>query len=693
MSERDPRITEAQKRFLLCEELEHDVREKCLDDLLFLMGEQWTATALRDRAIQGRPALVVNRMDQFVQQIANAQRQNRVSARVFPVDDGADIETAEVMQGMLRNIEYRSNADWAYDTAEFYAVAMGFGYWLIRKDYTDPKSFDQELGLERITNPFSIYLGPHSNPDGSDADFGFKWADLTQDEYKRDFPKSELASIDHWQSLGDNPPGWLQEHGVRIVEYYYKEYADDTLYMLNDGPVLESKLGRKLEEGQYRDKRPTQTVTVKWCKLTAHEILAETVWEDDSLPIVKVIGNELDINGKKELKGIVRNLKDAQRQYNFMLTAQTESAMDRGHVVVVEGQIEGHEKQWESRQTKNPSVLQVGKVSVGGAPAPMPTRLPPDMSVEALTIARQMAADDLKALTGIYDAALGNKSNETSGRAINSRQQQSDTANFHFQDNLTRSITCSTKKLVNLMPIVYDTARVVRTIGEDDSHKIVKINQELLGPDGQPEIDQKTGKPKKHDFSIGKYDVICTAGPSFATKRKEGAELLIQLTQMVPGIMNAAGDLITKSLDIPYAQEISKRLKPANVQDDEDGKQPIPPEAQQQLEQFAQQNEQLTETVNELQRQIDTKQAELDSREKIVAMQEETKLNVAEMAQNNAAAIAGFREELGHLHKLLDVKYQKEQMEHQAEQADQDRAFQADQAKLAAENQPEPAQV
>lgn len=697
-------IKTAIKRFELCKELEQENRDKCLDDLEFLMGNQWSQQSLKDRALQGRPALVVNRMDQFVQQITNAQRQNRVSARVFPVDDEGDIETAEVMQGLIRHIEYNSNADWAYDTAAFYSVAMGFAFWIIRKDYCYPDSFDQDLKVERVRNPFCVYLAPHDAPDGSDADYGFKWADLTKDEFEREFPNSKLSGVGDWMSTGDQPSGWLSKEGVRVVEYFYKEFKDDVLYMLADGAHLESEVG-KLEDGQYRAKRQTRTVQVKWAKLTAYEVLEKTDWDDDTLPIVKVIGNELDVNGKLHLKGIVRNLKDAQMQYNYMLTAQTEAAMDRGQVVAAEGQLEGYQKEWDSRLVKNPGNLTYNPKVLNGVELGAPSRLPPDMSVPALTEARLMAADDLKALTGIYDAALGQKSNETSGRAITNRQTQSETANFHFQDNLTRSVACSTRKLVNLMPTTYDTARVVRVVGDDDSHKLAKINQLLFTDDGQPDIDPKTGKHKKHDFSVGKYDLICTAAPNFATKRREGAETLLGLAQAAPIIMNAAPDLIVKCLDIPYAQEIAERLKktlPPQLQDQEDGQQPIPPEIQQQLQQSGQMIEQLTATVHKLQDEIDTKQLELRSaetinqqnnqtKEKIADLQAQTQLAIAGSGDTNSAAIATLTQEMAHVNKLMDAQQkasmQSQQLAHQADQAGLDREHQAEQASIAAEAQ------
>ena len=390
----------------------------------------------------------------------------------------------------------------------------------------------------------------------------------------------------------------------------------------------------------------------------------QTSWPVPSIPIFKITGHELNVNGRTILKGIVRNLKDAQRQYNIMVTAQTEATMDAGTVVTVEGQTEGHEAEWATRNTKNPSVLTVKPTSIAGQPAPMPTRLHPDPTVQAKSEARMMAADDLKALSGIYDAALGSQGNETSGRAIFSRQQQSDTANFHFQDNLTNTIGCSTKMIVDLIPFIYTKKMTVRIIGEDDTHKMVPIYQPY----------DKNGKTVVHDFSVGKYDVICTAAPSFATRRREGAEAWINLVAQAPVLMNAAPDLIIKSLDIPYAKEISDRLKktlPPQLQDAQDGQPEVPPEVAQKLQQYGQMVEALTQQVNKLTDEQKAKTAQLESQERIAAYNGQIQLAIHNAAETNKAAIAALTSEMEHIHKLMDQQQAMFMAQQSAQQPDQ----------------------
>jgi hypothetical protein len=645
-------IAEAKKRFQQCVDAEADIRRKCLDDLEFLAGNQWSDQALRERALAQRPALVINRLAQFVLHISNAQKQNRISAKVFPVDDRGDIETAEKKQGVVRHIEYNSHGTLAYDTGAFYAVAMGFGYWRQITEYSDPLSFDQDVKLERIQNPFQVYLGPHTMPDGSDAKFGFIVTPYTRDEFKAEYPKADFTGLEWASGTGDSG-GWIGQDEIRVVEYYTTEYQDELLVQMADGST------RLLSELEEADKpliakdaegepiqRETRIPSVKWYKLNAKEILDETDWPIPKIPIVKVIGQELTVNGKLILQGIVRNMKDSQRQFNKLISDQTEAVdSSKGQVVGYEGQFEGHEEEW--RNLSRQQVLQVKPTTIGGQPAPLPQRLAPNVSIPAMTEARMLAADDLKALVSLYDAALGATSNETSGRGILARQQQSDTANFHFQDNLLLSITHSTKMLVDLIGVVYSGPRVVRIIGENDAQKIVKINQEF----------NDHGKRKKFDFTVGKYDVVCTAGPNFQTKRQEGARLLIDLVGVAPQLMQIAPDLILKTLDMPYAQELSDRAKktlPANLQEQPE-KQEIPPQVAQQMQQSAQMIDLLTKELNAKNEIIERETLKLESAERIAMAKIDLQRTELQLKLDSAEAIALLKAEIEGIKMQVEI--------------------------------------
>ena len=470
-------LTKARKRFKIAEEAEEDIRKEAVSDLKFRIGEQWDELDLHQRKIKKQPTLTINRLPQHIKQIANEMRQNRPSILVSPVDDNADKDTAKIFKGIIRNIEYTSNAHAAYDYALTCALERSFGYWRITSDYSSPKSFDQDLLIKRIKNPFSVYLDPsYSEPDGSDADWGFIFEDMDVEDYKRNYPNSKMASMDDFASVGGKVQGWAGADTIRLAEYYYKEFEQETLCLMEDGStILKKELDPDYEQFVV-DERETTITTVKWAKINACEILEETVWPSKWIPIIPVLGDEIDVEGKKVLESLIRQAKDPQKMLNFWASAETEAiaSAPKAPFVGYAGQFKGFEKQWRTANIENHAYLEVNPKMVGGQPAPLPQRMNSEPAVMAITNARMNSAEDIKAATGVYDAALGARSNEVSGIAINRRVIQAQTSNFHFIDNFMRSLKHTGRILVELIPKYYDTERTVRIIGEDDEKEIVK---------------------------------------------------------------------------------------------------------------------------------------------------------------------------------------------------------------------------
>jgi len=666
---REEILETAKKRFELAVEAEASIRKDALDDLKFSAGDQWPSDIKSARDSDRRPSLTINRLPQSIHQLTNDQRQNRPAIKVSPVDDRADIETAKIFQGIIRHIEYSSNADTAYDTAFDSAVRAGFGYFRVITEYCDPKSFEQEIRIKRIRNRFSVYLDPsYQEPDGSDANWGFIVEDISKEDYKAQYPESELASMDDWSTTGDTKPGWSTTESARVAEYFHKELKETKLLLLNDKSVVtkdefdESVASGIIPEGiAVVSERVSHIPVIKWCKINGVEILEETEWPSKWIPIIPVLGEELDIDGVRTLTGIVRHAKDPQRMYNYWASAETETIAlaPRAPFIGVEGQFEGHENQWKTANTKNHAFLEYKPKSIGGQPVGPPQRNVYEPPVQAITQARMMASDDLKATTGIYDAALGNRSNENSGIAIQRRSLQAQTSNFHFIDNLSKSIRHLGRILVDLIPHIYDTDRAVRILGEDGSEEIVRIN----------ELFERKGKPVKYDLSTGKYDVTINTGRSFETKRQEAVQSMLDLTKAYPQVAQVAGDLMVRNMDWPGAQDIADRLKkslPPGLADDKDKKQPIPPEVQAQMGQMNQLIEQLTGKLNEAQDKLDTKSVELESRERIemAKIQANIEIELAKMGSQEAQIL--LKQEVAEIQSRLSQLNYDQPFEHES---------------------------
>lgn len=609
----------ARERFDLSEEAESEIRIQAIDDLEFLSGNQWPEKIKNQRDQEDRPCLTINRMPQFVRQITNDQRQNRPSIKVNPVDDKADVETAKVYQGLIRHIENNSNADVAYDTAFAGAVSHGFGYFRVRTDYVSPTSFEQEILISQIKDSFRARLDPfHKSPDGSDSNWGFIDEDIAKDDFISQYPDSELAQSTEWESLGSQTEGWVSAHGVRVAEYFYKEFKKVTIVQLNTGESFQKdELPNPLPEGiEIVNERQSVIPVIKWCKLNGLEILEKTDWPGQWIPIIPVYGNELIVNGKRILEGVIRHAKDPQRMYNFWATSETETIAlaPKAPFIIAEGQIpDEYKSHWETANTRTHAYLPYRQISLDGHPAPPPQRNAYEPPVQAITNARLQSSEDIKATTGMYDASLGNRSNESSGIAIQRRNLQAQTSNFHFVDNLTRSLRHAGRIIVDLIPKIYDTPRAQRIIGEEGEQEIIAINQ----------IFEKKGEKVIYDLGAGKYDVTVETGPSFATKRQEALASMLDLTKAYPQVAQVAGDLMVKNMDWPGAQEIAERLKKTlapGLADDDKEKKPIPPEAQAQMQQMNQMIEQLTGQLTAVSEEMKNKKLELESRERIETM-------------------------------------------------------------------------
>lgn len=653
-------------RFAIVEKAEASIRTESVDDLRFYEGEHWPEEIKKERERKKRPCLVINKTPQFVKQITNDQRQNRPAIKVYPVDDYADIETAKTIQGLIRHIEYNSNSEAAYDTAFESAVKCGLGYYRIITKYSDTSSFNQEILIKPIKNHFSVFFDPFiQEPDGSDANFAFVTEDISKEEYKRLYPKSKAATQDGFIGQGNNVPGWFSGESVRVAEYFYKEFKDEQIALLSNGEsVNKSQLPEILPEGLEIVKERTASVPkIFWVKMNGCEILEKTEWPGIYIPIVPVFGEETNVDGVRILKGVIRNQKDSARMYDYWATAETEAIAlaPKAPYLAAEGQLEGYERDWETANTENHAVLYYKTKDLNGAPVSAPQRNSFEPAIQAITNARMLAADDMKATTGIYDSSLGNRSNETSGIAIQRRNVQAQTSNFHFIDNLTRALRLTGKILVDLIPKIYDTAQTARIIGDDGEQKVIKINQPFI----------ENGKEVLYALDAGTYDVAVDVGPSFQTKRQEAVTSMLEMSKANPALMQVAGDLLVKNMDWPGSQEVAERIKktiPPGIVEDQNKDQEIPPQVKAQLEQSQQMIEQLSKTLNALHDERDQKLIELESRERIEMKKLEVQVEIKRAELDQKESLALLTQEINSINERLSQLSYQEPIEYEQEE-------------------------
>ena len=579
--EKDDVMATMRHRFTMAMSAYSESREDELDDLRFMAGSpdnqwQWPADVLATRgSVQGqtinaRPCLTINKLPQHVRQVTNEQRQNRPAGKVIPCDDKGDVEVAEIFEGMVRHIEYMSDADIVYDTACENQVTYGEGYFRVLTEFCYDDSFDQDIRLGRIRNAFSVYMDPMiQDPAGSDAEYCFISQDIEKSEYERQFPDAAPITSMLSQGVGDESLSqWINEDTIRIAEYFYYSHTPTklNLYPGNQSFYADSPEDKQMKQHGLKPVK-TRIVDVKkviWLKTNGYEILEEREWAGKWIPVIRVVGNEFEVDGRIYVSGLVRNAKDAQRMYNYWVSQEAEmlALAPKAPFIGYGGQFEGYEQNWKTANTTNWPYLEVNPdVSDGqGNPMPLPQRAQPPMASSGLLQAKAGASDDIKSTTGQYDSSLGATSNERSGKAILAREKQGDVGTYHYGDNLTKAIRFATRQLIDLIPKIYDTERVARIVGVDGEVSMAKINPDQPEPVKKIVDQQGIVVEKIYNPSVGVYDVVATTGPGYMTKRQEAMDAMGQILQGNPELWKVAGDLFVKNMDWPGAQELSERL-------------------------------------------------------------------------------------------------------------------------------------
>jgi len=526
----------------------------------------------------------------------------------------------------------------AYDTACENQVSYGEGYLRLLTEYCDDNTFDQDIKIGRVRNSFSVYMDPTiQDPTGADAKYCFVTEDLTKAEFERMYP--DASPITTLQSLGvgdQSISNWLNEDTVRIADYYYIDFDPETLNLYPGNATAfegtpEDKQLRAIY-GKPKKSRQSDRQKVKYCKINGYEILEEREWAGKYIPVIRIVGNEFEVDGRLYVSGLVRNAKDAQRMYNYWVSQEAEmlALAPKAPFIGYGGQFEGYETQWKTANTQNWPYLEVNPdVTDGqGGMLPLPQRAQPPMASSGLLQAKAGASEDIKSTTGQYNASLGMGSNERSGKAILARQREGDVGTYHYGDNLARGVRHVARQLVDLIPKIYDTQRIARIIGEDGETKMIKINPEQEQPVNKIMDERGIVIEKIYNPGVGKYDVVAITGPGYATKRQEALEAMAQLLQGNPQLWAVAGDLFVKNMDWPGAQEMSKRfaktIDPKFMSDGDDN--PALQAAQQQMQAMGQEMEQMHQMIRNVGKSIEVQEQERkDFEAQVKAYEAETK--------------------------------------------------------------------
>lgn len=633
-------IAEAKKRFKQCVDWESYFRANYRFDKRFDAGNsvnnyQWPNDMYSARNRDSKPCLTVNKVHEHVLHVTNDAKQNKPGIKISPVGNGATFKAGEILEGIVRHIEYVSNATEAYDTATKSQVIGGIGWWRVVCDYESDDSFDQSIFIRRIADAMSVYLDPDIKEfDGSDARYGFVFKDMPKDEFDLTYPEFEDI-VSNSSPLGqeENEFNWfandVNDH-VRVLEYYRKVDKPDKLHLLADGTMVkeseakEAHLLKELRAASIQS-REIMGSEIEWYLIACNEIIDKADYPGKYIPLVRIIGEEQVIDGTLDRHGLVRAMIDSQRIYNVSNSAAVEYIGLQTKVpwkVAIEA-IEGYETYWDSANTENHAYLPWNALNdAGQAIIPEPSRTDPPIYAAAYQQALVQAAADMQSTSGIFDAQLGQSSNERSGKAINERVRNGDTATFHFINNLSIGVKFTGKIILDLIPKVFDVPRTLKILGQDGTQMTVALDPSLAQAHVEhPGMDYESFSPQAVAAAInpmiGQYDVEADVGPSYGTKRQETWNAISQILEQNESLTPIIGDLLFRAADFPLSDEIANRMQQHfNSQAD-----PNLQQAQQMLAQqhqvMAQQGQEIEQLkskamVEQLQKDIDWYKAETD---------------------------------------------------------------------------------
>jgi gamma-glutamylcyclotransferase (GGCT)/AIG2-like uncharacterized protein YtfP len=631
-----PKMTEAEKtEFLatamtrytdICDHTDQ-MRAEFVDDIKFKAGMQWPESSAQERQRDQRPMQTINRIDSFINIVVNQGLQNTPGVRVRPVDSVTDPATADVISGIIRHILNQGDSKSALDTAYDYAVSGGFGYFRALTDYCDDDSFDQEIRIDRVENPCSVYFPLHTMKtlDFADAPYCFVRQKMSKADFKKKYPDKvdDFKTFDV-QGVGDDR--WTDKDNIYLAEYFVVEDKIEKLYLLpgenGEPPAFSTEIPKDVTPLQERDVCRKE---INWYLITQFEILESRKLPGKIIPIFPIVGKESIVDGIKHYISLTRYLKEPQKMLNFWYSAFTEIIANapKAPFLVEENQITGYKEFWDNANKPLP-YLPYKATDLKGNQVPPPSRITPPEVGTAILSGIQYAGEFMKDVSGLHDASMGATSNERTGKAIQARANQGALATYHFVNSYERAIRSLGNYLVDVIPVIYDTPRVLRIVGEDMTDRVIQVNQVHKDLEDNDRL---------YDLTVGKYSVIVTSGPNYDTRRQETQDMLGMLMQTAPQLSMVLIDIFAQVSDIPGSDKIVARMKkflnmtyPGLLDQEELGtpEQQLKAQVQQmtgdiqklmqQTQVDDQQKQQLSQMLQQAQQQLQDKSAEISAR-------------------------------------------------------------------------------
>ena len=575
-------LAEMRERFRRGQKHQAQANQNWLNDYKFAEADaynmfQWPDEVSQPRELADEPCLTINKTRQHNLQIINDSKQNKPGINVRPVGNQATFAAAETISGVIRHIEYQSNAQTHYDTATEFQVKAGLGYLRLLTKYADQTTFDQDIFIEALPNPLAVCMDPEAKEkDKSDQNWCFIFENQSRKEFERQNPslKDDPELRGGTTVIGEEDmDGWYSNDNIRKAEYYRVVYEEDELVQYKNTSsgnldmlplsLIPKQIRKDILAAQDTKRRPLQRRKVEWLFIIGQKIVERREWIGSIVPVVPVIGEETSIEGRLDRKGHTRALLDPQRMYNYWSSTAVYYGALQTKIpwTAPAAAIEGYENYWNTANKINHAVLPYNAYDDAGQELPPPQRTEPPVPAPVALAGMQTAATEMMLVSGQYEAGMGAQGNERSAKAIDKRQRQGENATYHFIDNLAIAIRSVGKQILEIFPKIYDTERIIFILAEDNTPLEVKIDPTAAQAYQEEQAENQEQSVRILNPKVGKYEVQIDVGPAFATKREEAFNAFTLILTQAPQLVSIIGDILFKAGDFPLADEAAARLR------------------------------------------------------------------------------------------------------------------------------------
>ena len=596
-----PEPTEIREAFQDYRDAWREIREEAAEDMRAISpGGPWSDKDRDARKDAGRPCIHLDQLNQFLAQVNGNVRKSKRAIKAIPKGNGANDEDAKKRSACIMGIEDRSQAQPIYLSAFQSMTERSYGFAVIRTEYKDESSFDQEILIKPVQNPDTVLISPYyKQPDASDIPDAFFLDLMSKKKFKHDYPKARITDFEDLDLTDVGISDWIKEKYVQIAEFWKVETKLSKLLLVQtaQGPIVFTETewkenSKKGMTGEVKRERTVETPNVTQYMTNGIEILDEIPWQGARIPIISCLGPERWTTeggtAKRQLLSMVRFARDPQMLLDYLASGECETAglIPKTPYIGYKGQFESDKETWdEITKVAHPYVEVDVNIDAGsGQLLPLPTmaQLTPNFGEwETAIDARTRSIQAAMGISPMPDAAQ--RRNQKSGIALEKIDDMESLGATQFVDRYENGFLHNMGWQINdLITPIIDTQRempIAKPDGTRSTMQLVGNTSHPLGEDGAYDVQ---GLEEDHMHTgKGDFDVTISTGPSYASEREEQDDFADSMVENIanlpqpgtPGAKVLAMTIRMRPTLGPIGQQIAEVFDPPSPDN-------LPPQAQ-----------------------------------------------------------------------------------------------------------------